>query len=390
MRKQDLSPERQACLVRCPDHPHCYALVPPPVPRRLPAGAELSRALRDAQEALGMLKASSQLLPNHDLITRTLARREAVHSSQIEGTRTQLPELFEYEVTGGEGLPVDAGITQRYVQALEFGLASYRQQGSRAALDERLVKQLHAELMQDAGDAYRPGEYRLTQAWIGQSRRIEDATFVPPPPEYLPECMAAFVRDVLQYTPGEDEQGELSIVAQLALAHAQFETIHPFVDGNGRVGRLLLPLMLATEGYPPLYLSGFLLRNRRDYYDTLAATQLRGDWSPWCTFLAEAVTHACRSAVTIAQDMTALEQRWQRQLEALGLRSDAAALKLPRILLAQPVVTVRQVQLWLGVSFPTANKALEVLVNCGILSEPAQRRHRVYHARELLDRLSQN
>jgi len=202
--------------------------------------------------------------------------------------------------------------------------------------------------------------------------------------------MAAFVRDVLHYTPAEDEQGELSVVAQLALAHAQFETIHPFVDGNGRVGRLLLPLLLATEGYPPLYLSGFLLRNRRDYYDTLAATQLRGDWAPWCTFLAEAVTHACRSAVAIAQDMTALEQRWQRQLETLGLRSDAAALKLPLLLLAQPVVTVRQVQLWLGVSFPTANKALEVLVKCGILSEPAQRRHRVYHARELLDRLSQN
>lgn len=390
MRRQDLSPERQACLVRCPDYPHCHALVPPPAPRRLPSGAKLDRALQDAKEALGMLKMSSQLLPNHDLITRTLARREAVHSSQIEGTRTQLPELFEYEVTGGEGLPADAGITQRYVQALEFGLASYRQQGSRAALDERLVKQLHAELMRDAVEVYRPGEYRLMQVWIGQGRRIEDATFVPPPPEYLAECMSAFVRDLLQYTPVEEEQGELSIVAQLALAHAQFETIHPFVDGNGRVGRLLLPLMLAAEGYPPLYISGFLLRNRRDYYDTLSATQLRGDWAPWCTFLAEAVTQACRSAIAIAQDMTALEQRWQRQLEVLGLRRDAAALKLPRLLLAQPVVTVRQVEQELGISFPTANKALDVLVRCGILSEPAQRRHRVYHARELLDRLSQD
>ncbi len=267
-------------------------------------------------------------------------------------------------MTGGEGLPADAGITQRYVQALEFGLASYRQQGSRAALDERLVKQLHAELMRDAVEVYRPGEYRLMQVWIGQGRRIEDATFVPPPPEYLAECMSAFVRDLLQYTPVEEEQGELSIVAQLALAHAQFETIHPFVDGNGRVGRLLLPLMLAAEGYPPLYISGFLLRNRRDYYDTLSATQLRGDWAPWCTFLAEAVTQACRSAIAIAQDMTALEQRWQRQLEVLGLRRDAAALKLPRLLLAQPVVTVRQVEQELGISFPTANKALDVLVRC--------------------------
>jgi Fic family protein len=194
-------------------------------------------------------------------------------------------------------------------------------------------------------------------------------------------------RSMLQYSPQEDEQWELPIVAQIAIAHAQFETIHPFADGNGRSGRLLMPLLLAADGYPPLYLSGMLLRHRRAYYDALADVQLRGDWTPWFALLCRAVIVASDNAIAIAQDLDVIRVRWLSQLEAL--RSDATARKLPQFLLGHPVVSVNQVADAFGISFVTANKAIDELVARGILTEPKQRRNRVFHAREILSRLEQ-
>jgi Fic family protein len=385
MRRNDLSASRQRQLVKAAGHPHCHALLPPPTPRRLPVGPGLTRQLQLAHEALGRLAALTEHLPNSDLITRTLARREAVQSSQIEGTQTDLSQLLEYEATGGpDGLPADATVTERYVTALELGLAALRDIGSRAAVSNVTIKAMHRVLLQDASEAYRAGEYRLTQAWIG-GYRIEDSTFVPPPPEYIEGCMDELEASMLQYERRDDEFGEISIVTQLVLAHAQFETIHPFVDGNGRVGRLIMPLMLASAGYPPLYLSGYLLRHRLAYYDALAGVQLRDDWERWGEFLCRAIAHACETSIAVSRDLNAIHDRWAVELS--DLRADAAARKMPRLLLGRPVVSVRQVAELLGMSFVSANNAVEVLVSRGILSEPEGRRNRVFHATELLARL---
>lgn len=384
MRRADVSTTLKPYLVRCDGHPHCVALVAPPTPRRLPDRAGSAQDITRAMQALERLKTTVDLLPNTDMVTRTLARREAVQSSQIEGTRTQLHELLEYEATqGSEGLPADATVTERYVQALDEGLRAIRSAGSRMALDTPLVRRMHAILLQDTPNAG-PGEYRRMQAWIGAGR-IEEAIFVPAPPEHIRACMDELEASMLRYTPREDEPWELAPVAQIAIAHAQFETIHPFADGNGRVGRLLMPLILAAEGYPPLYLSGVLLRYRRAYYDALADVQLRGDWTPWLALLCRAVVSACDNAVAIAQDLNALRERWLDQLSEL--RSDATARKLPTFLLGHPVTSVNQVAQSFGISFVAANRAIDQLVTRGILTEPARRRNRVFHAREILARL---
>lgn len=385
MRRQDVKPALHPALVKGDQYPNCWALVAPPTPRWLPDGAAAAQEISAAMQALSRLRTATELLPNVDLVTRTLARREAVQSSQIEGTRTQLPELLEYEATqGSDGAPADAVVTERYVQALEQGLATIRRAGTRQALDSRLLKAMHATLMQDAPAPVRAGEYRTSQAWIG-SGRIEDATFVPAPPSHIKACMEELEASMLRYARREDEAWELPVVAQLAIAHAQFETIHPFADGNGRCGRLLMPLILAAEGYPPLYLSGTLLRQRRAYYDALADVQLRADWAPWFKLLCRAVVEACDGAIAIARDLEAIRAKWT---DGLGdLRSDATARQLPAFLLGHPVVAVKQVSEALGISFKSANKAIEELVARGMLSEPTRRRNRVFHATEILQRL---
>ncbi len=385
MRRAAIVPELHPHLVKCDEFPHCNALVAPPTPRRLPDGAAVGRELSDAMLALERLKAIARHLPNVDMITRTLARREAVQSSQIEGTRTQLQELFEYEATHSiDGLPADAKVTERYVQALDLGLAAVRRAGARRALDLDLVRAMHRTLMQDAPAAVRPGQFRDIQAWIG-SGRIEDATFVPAPPSRIAACMEELEASMLQYAPREGEPWILSLVAQIAIAHAQFETIHPFADGNGRTGRLLMPVMLAAEGYPPLYLSGTLLRHRRAYYDALADIQLRWDWTPWSRLLSRAVIESCDSAIALANDLERLRADWAGRLA--GLRADATAHRLPTYLLGHPVVTVNQVADAHGISFVAASRAVNQLVERRILSEPKRRRNRVFHAAEVLVRL---
>lgn len=386
MRRDQIALERQPFLVPVTGRPNVLALVAPPTPRSLPDGRRFIARFADAHAALGRLQGVMEHLPNADMVTRTLARREAVRSSQIEGTQTNLPQLLTYEATRGtNGLPADVKVTERYVEALQRGLARIRQQG-RAAIDTQLIHDLHATLMQDEAGKIRVGAYRGDQVWIGSSRRIEDASFVPAPAEYIQECMDEMTASILQYAPREDEQGALTLVAQLAIAHAQFETIHPYEDGNGRTGRLLLPLMLAAEGYPPLYLSGSLLRAKEAYYSALASVQLRGDWEPWTTLLIASVVEACNESIDIAQDLAALCTKWEQQLS--GYRSDSAVRRLPRFLLGHPVVSVQQVVEGLAVSQPAANAALNKLLAEGILSLVDQRRWgRVFQSTEILERL---
>jgi Fic family protein len=386
VRKADLSHDRQQHLVKCrTPHEHCYALIPPPTPRALPPSHAMHSQLQKAHEALGNLRSGAAALPHADLITRTLARREAVQSSQIEGTKTNLPELLEYEATlGQDGAPPDVTEVERYVHALALGQEVLDGQHGRHAISIDLIKGMHRVLLEKAPARLRPGEYRDSQVWIGGGR-IEDATFVPPPPYAVPECMEELETSMLQYEPREDELSVMSIVAQLAVAHAQFETIHPFFDGNGRVGRLIMPLMLAANGYPPLYLSGYLLRYRRAYYDALANVQLRGHWDAWVTFLCEAIIRSAETSIAVAKDLNGIHDEWVGVLS--DLKANSAVHQFPQLLLGRPVVSVNHAAEVLGISFVTANNAVKILVERGILAEPKARRNRVFHATRILERL---
>jgi len=322
------------------------------------------------------------------MVTRTLARREAVMSSQIEGTKSDLHQLLTYEATHGTGgLPADVRITERYVAALQHGLERVRV-GGRAVLDLALIHELHALLMQDEATHFPVGAYREDQVWIGPTLRIEDATFVPAPPARVKGCMDEMVASILQYAPREDEPTVLTILAQLAIAHAQFETIHPYHDGNGRTGRLLMPLMLAAEGYPPLYLSVVLLRAKSEYYAALASVQLQGEWGPWLELLGHAVVESCDESISIAEDLLALAERWEQELRSY--RADSATRRLPRFLIGHPVLSVQQAAAGLSISVPAANTALNNLLAAGIVSLVNERQWgRVFEATQVLQRLDQ-
>lgn len=388
MRKSDLNPERQRLLVPLESHPGALALVPPPTPKHLQLPG-LRGEIAKAHEALGRLQASVSSLPNRNLVTRTLDRREAVRSSQIEGTSSDIDEVLTFEATGNdEGLPSDVLVTLNYVRALEYGLQEVARDGI-GALTIDLIKELHARLMEGVRAYGDPaGEFRTRQNWIG-GVRIYDAKFVPPPPAHVPECLQDLV-GVLQYVPDQEDFYEVPLVMRMAIVHAQFETIHPFLDGNGRVGRILLPLMLAAEGYPPVYLAGFLKANQEIYYQTLGAVQLKGEWTEWVRFLATGVEIACGESIQTANGLSALRGRWQERIASLRLRTDAAANRLPDLLIGTPVVTANQVRQALGIAFPAANRALAQLQELGIVeSLTGQKRNRVFIAREVVQLLNQ-
>jgi Fic family protein len=390
MRRDQVAPLLRKHLVPVEGKPNVLAMVAPPTPRHLlPDNAGTPALLDGAIRALGILAGSMAHWTNPDLLTRTLSRREAVQSSQIEGTQTQLDELLTYEVTlGVDGLPADVKVTERYVHALQLGLNDVRSKG-RSAITVALINQLHATLMQDAPADFPRGQYRSVQAYIGAlGGRMEDARFVPTPPADIAECMAEMERNILQYTPAEDEHTVLSIVPQMAIAHAQFETIHPYSDGNGRTGRLLMPLILAAENYPPLYLSGSLLRNRLKYYDALSQVQLQGKWSPWINLLCQAIKESAEDAIAIARDLNQLVTHWEALLA--GYRKDSVVRRLPPLLIGHPVVSAREVARLLNVSDRSALTGIDDLVKMEILSAPRDRKWgRVFQAKAVLDRLNQ-
>lgn len=386
MKKNDLSPARQKQLVPVITHSGAFAVIPPPPPRFIPSKGIIKEVIH-AHEALGELRVSTLKLPNPNLVTRTFDRREAVRSSQIEGTSSNMNQLFTFEATGSdEGLPPDVLVTLNYVKALEVGLNLVRERGP-LAIDEKLIKELHRNLM--SGTDYRGtvGEYREIQNWIGGSK-IYHARFVPPPHKHVPNCMKELI-DFLHDVPSEEDMFEVPIVVRMAIAHAQFEMIHPFVDGNGRVGRLLLPIMLAAEGYLPVYIAGYLKNYQQEYYDRLAGVQLREEWQSWIQFFATAVEESVKESIHTASALYNLMRSWEERIETLKVRSDSAVKKLPKLLIGRPVVTARQVEAELGVSFPAANNALVKLAETGILTIPyEQQRNRTFVAREAIDILS--
>jgi len=378
MRAADLSADRRKCLVPVPGRPNVKALVPPPCPRTLDAMPVLNLLLA-AERGIEATAAVARALPRPDLMTPTQQRREAVLSSQIEGTRTDLAQLLEYEATGSdEGLPDDAAVTLGYVRALDHGLREVRKSG-RLTLD--LIRDLHRILLDGSDYAHSegPGAWRPGQNWIG-ARRIEDATLVPPPAEDLDPCLRD-LEDFLRIDPGDP--AVMALPLRMAVAHAQFEAIHPFSDGNGRVGRLLPPLMMAAEGLPPLYLAGFLKKQQRRYYDSLAGVQLRGRWTEWLTFFLRGVADAADTGLATGRGLLDIRAAWLAR--TAHIRSDSAAKRMLDILLGAPVQTAASVRAALGISAQAANTGIAALIEAGILTEVTGRRWgRTFHAHEVL------
>ena len=361
------------------------AFVPRPLPPDPPL--ELDGRLRDALDAallaLGRLDSVSSLLPDPDLFLYSYIRKEAVLSSQIEGTQSSLSDLLLFEIQESPGAPMDDVVeVSRYVAALEHGLARLR---GGFPLSNRLIREIHAVLLSRGRGAHKaPGEFRRSQNWIGGTRP-GNATFVPAPHDRVQACMAAlerFLHDRPQRTPA---------LVKAALAHVQFETIHPFLDGNGRVGRLLITLVLSAEGVlrqPLLYLSLHFKRHRKTYYSLLDQVRTGGDWERWLAFFAEAVNETAQGAVDTARTLVDLFRADRERVQALG-RGAASALQVHEALQVRPVTSIARVSKSTRLSVPTATSALERLVEMDIVREmTGRRRNRVYAYRKYLEALN--
>jgi Fic family protein len=349
--------------------------VPAPLPPVPPIewSSELRSKFDEALLALGRLDSVTLLLPDVSLFLYTYIRKEAVLSSMIEGTQSSLSDLLLFEIAEQPGVPLnDAREVSNCVAALEHGLARLR---GGFPLSLRLIREMHEHLLAHGRGAHMtPGEFRTSQNWIGGTRP-GNAVFVPPPPHHLMNCMGDlehFINDQPTATP---------LLLKAALAHVQFETIHPFLDGNGRIGRLLITLLLTGGGAlrePMLYLSLFFKTHRQAYYELLNRVRLTGDWEAWLDFFAEAVITTAGQAVETAQRLEKLARADRERIQQLG-RATGSALRVHHELLCRPIATAQALAERSGVSHVTVNKALRHLVDLNIVRElTGQKRHRVF------------
>jgi Fic family protein len=351
------------------------AFVPAPLPPDPPIDwtPALRRRFDDALLALGRLDAVSALLPNASLLLYSFVRKEAVLSSQIEGTQSSLSDLLLYEIDAVPGVPVeDAREVSRYVAAQTVGLTRLRG-GLPVCL--RLLKEMHASLLDHPGGRSKaPGEIRRSQVWLGGTRP-GNAAFVPPPAETLADCLSAFERFL------NDQPSATPPLLKAALAHVQFETIHPFLDGNGRMGRLLIVLQLVADGVlrePLLYPSLFFKAHRAVYYERLNAVRLDGDWESWLDFFAEGMEVCATQAVATAHAVLALVDRDRDRIAALG-RPAPSALAVHQALQKQPIATAAALMKATRLTAATVNKSLDHLQRLKIVSEVTKRqRGRVF------------
>lgn len=338
----------------------CFAFMPNPLPPS-PAVQVDAASLQRASVALGKLSGVTSLLPDPHLFIYSYIRKEAVLSSQIEGTQSTLSELLLFENEAAAGVPLDdVQEVSNYVAAMHHGLRRLREG---FPLSLRLIREIHAELLaKGRGAEKQPGEFRTSQNWIGGSRP-GNALFVPPPPDQLLECLGPlekFLHD--ETTPS---------LVRAALAHVQFETIHPFLDGNGRIGRLLITLLLCNEGVlsePMLYLSLYLKKNRATYYDLLQRVRLTGDWEAWLGFFLDGVAETALQAADTVARLLALFQNDRQRIYALG-RAAGSAARVHEFLQKQPLASSARLVKELEVSKPTANAALGVLEKLGVVRE---------------------
>ncbi len=361
------------------------AFVPAPLPPH-PAidwTPELRNKYDQALLALGQLDSVSNMLPDTSLFIYIYVRKEAVLSSMIEGTQSSLSDLLLFELDQEPGVPLnDVREVSNYVAALDHGLRLLKE-GLPMSL--RLIRETHGVLLaKGRGSNRTPGEFRTSQNWIGGTRP-GNAAFVPPPPDEVLECMGKlelFLHDEPEPTP---------VLLKAALAHVQFETIHPFLDGNGRLGRLLITLLLCEHRVlrePMLYLSLYFKTHRHRYYELLDTVRMTGDWEAWIDFFAEAVTVTATQAASTAQQLLDLSKRHRNNISSLG-RAAASTLHVHRILMEHPIATSRFLVEKTHITPATVNKALGHLQKLGIVREiTAQKRNRVFSYTDYIEIMS--
>ncbi len=357
------------------------AFRPNPLPPELEWTPSLVRAMSHADRVLGRLAGEGRRLPNPHLLIRPFVRREAVYSSRIEGTQATLGELLAAEAGAVvERSPDDLREVGNYVTALEYGVERL----NTLPLSVRFMCELHERLMVGVrGGHATPGEFRRTQNWIGRAGcTLADASYVPPPPGELMEHLARWEKFL------HDES--LPPLVHAALMHYQFEAIHPFLDGNGRVGRLLITLCLQQRAVLPaplLYLSAFFEATRRDYYDGLREVTERGDWANWLHYFLNGVARQAEDALSRSERMNQLLAGWRIELSGLGSKMP---LQLLDVIAANPFLTARATEKKLGVAYNTVMRAVEQMLRRGILHQVGEaKRDRVFCARGLLDILEE-
>lgn len=342
------------------------AFIPAPLPPDPPLNlsGELHTLLSAADRALGRLDGSVLTLPNPDLFVLMYVRKEAVLSSQIEGTQSSLQDLLAAEAQLFESqLPRDVDEVINYVRAMKRGLDLLAE----LPVSVRLIREIHAELMQGVRSGkLRPGELRQSQNWIGPSgSTLATATFVPPPHQVVPDVLG----ELEKFLHANDE---LPPLIKIALTHVQFETIHPFLDGNGRIGRLLITFLLTERGVlhkPVLYLSHYFKQHRQAYYDHLQAVRLRGAWEEWLEFFLRGVVEVSAEAAATARRIQLLREQHRSSItENLG-RAAANGHKVLESLFDRPIVAVNDVRALTGTTYAAANALVSRLVEVGVLSE---------------------
>jgi len=357
------------------------AFVPDPLPPETPWTPELVRALSDADRTIGRLAGEGGRLPNPHLLIRPFVRREAVLSSRIEGTQATLGELLAAEAGAAvERSPADLREVANYVVALEYGIKRLK----KLPLSLGLLRELHQKLMAGVrGNYATPGEFRRSQNWIGPpGSTLANAVYVPPPPTELMACLGDWEKFL--------HDRSLPALVQIAMIHSQFEAIHPFLDGNGRVGRLLITLFLVEREILPtplLYLSAFFEATRRDYYERLRGVTERGEWSEWLQYFLNGVARQAEDALGRAERINGHLAEWR--VAAAGAAS-RVPLALVDQLAANPFLTIKGAARRLDVAFTTAQRAVAKLQQLGIVREVSHaKRDRVYCAKALMDILEE-
>ncbi len=355
-----------------------WAFVPNPLPPAIEYDREMVRLISEADRGLGRLAGIGQLLPNPHLLIAPYVRREAVLSSRIEGTQASLSDLLLFEAAEEEPPRApDVQEVRNYVRAMEYGLKRLE----KLPLSLRLVREIHARLMEGVrGKKRSPGEFRQVQNWIGPPGcSLAEATFVPPP---VPEMHAALD----EWEKFLHNAKDIPLLVQCALMHYQFEAIHPFVDGNGRVGRLLITFFLCERGelpQPLLYLSAFFEQHRSEYYGRLLEVSRSGDWSGWIKFFLRGIGTQASVAAEDSQRIVKLQQRYRDLLQQR--KASPTAIAIMEELFLNPYVTATRLSKRLKVSFPTVQSTIDWLVKAGLLREiTGRRRNRIYFAEELL------
>lgn len=355
-----------------------WAFLPAEAPRRVSLSDEVVKLLDEATGAVHRLGGVGRLIPNPHLLIGPHLRLEAVLSSRIEGTKTDVGQLLLFEAGQVSSLEAadDATEVRNYVTAMEHGLARIR---NGFPMSIRLWREMHLKLLDGVrGQNRRPGELRTSPVWIGGAS-LDDAVFVPPPPDE----MQIALDDLERYL----HETDLPLLVQLAIAHYQFEVIHPFLDGNGRIGRLLIPLMLVLRGalpQPLLYLSAYFEQHRSEYYDHLLITSQTGDLMPWIAFFLRGVRRQARESEERTVRLVELQHELRNELLDEGRAT--SVIRLAEQLFSTPVVTAPQVERLLDVTRPTAHAAIDALVARGNLAEiTGNQRNRVYTAQAIFD-----